>query len=355
MGARSRRAAVVGTGLIGGSIGLGLRKRGWHVTGRDLDDRRASRALELGALDVVGEDPEADITFVATPVGAIVAEVERVLRGTSGLVTDVGSVKASVVSAVSEPRFVGGHPMAGSEQVGVEGATPDLFEGSVWVLTPEDSTPDATLLAVRSTVGSLGAEVVTVSAQRHDDLTAVVSHVPHLTAATLMALAGDRAADHQVLLRLAAGGFRDMTRIASGDSAIWPDICVANSEAIVAALDQLLGELGEVRDLVARHDREGILDVLERARTERRNLPTAVAHPEQVVVVNIPIPDRPGILAEVTTLATELGINILDIEIAHSSEGEGGVAILLVEESRSVMLQTRLAERGFRASVQPLE
>src|SRR3954464_9051956 len=129
------RAQVVGTGLIGGSIGMALRARGWHVTGRDAEETRARRALELGALDAGGDDADAEITFVATPVSAVVGEARAALaRG--GLVTDVGSVKAPIVAALDHPRFVGGHPMAGSEQEGVDGADPSLFEGATWVLTP---------------------------------------------------------------------------------------------------------------------------------------------------------------------------------------------------------------------------
>src|SRR4051812_43109827 len=139
----SRRAAIIGTGLIGGSIGLALRAGGWHVTGSDTDAASEQRALELGAIDAIGLDPSATITFVAAPVRAIAAEVRRALAETSGVVTDVGSVKASVVAEVDDPRFVGGHPMAGSEQLGLEGSSADMFRGAVWVLTPVDHTdPD---------------------------------------------------------------------------------------------------------------------------------------------------------------------------------------------------------------------
>src|SRR5436305_7593427 len=124
----ARRAVVVGTGLIGGSIGLALRAQGWHVTGRDVDEARAAHAVELGALDDVGDDPDAEITFVATPVGSIASEVRVALQG-NAVVTDVGGVKGPVVAEVGDPRFVGGHPMAGSEQEGVDGADAALFEG----------------------------------------------------------------------------------------------------------------------------------------------------------------------------------------------------------------------------------
>src|SRR5436309_742011 len=289
------RAVIVGTGLIGGSIGLALRARGWHVTGRDRDRARAARAVELGALDAVGNDTGAELTFVATPVGAVVGEARAALAS-GGIVTDVGSVKTPIVAGVDHPRFVGGHPMAGSEQEGVEGADASLFEGATWVLTPTEATDPDAYARVRSVVSSLGADVVALPPERHDALVAVVSHVPHLTAATLMRLATEGAEEHAALLRLAAGGFRDMTRVAAGHPGIWPDICSENRDAIVDTLDRLITALGETRDLVAKSDREALLGALERARAARMNLPARAARPEELVELRVPVPDRPGVL-----------------------------------------------------------
>ena len=349
-----RRAAVVGTGLIGGSIGLALRERGWYVTGRDLDERRAARALELGALDAVGDDTTADITFVATPVGSIAGEARAALeRGR--VVTDVGSVKGPVVAAVGSSRFVGGHPMAGSEQEGVDGADASLFTGTVWVLTPVADTDPAAYTAVRSVVSSLGADVVEVPPETHDALVAVVSHVPHLAAATLMRVAAEQAEEHGALLRLAAGGFRDMTRVAAGHPGIWPDICVENGEAIVEVLSRFEAALAGMRAMVAAGDRPGLLGMLEGARAARVNLPGRIGRPEEFAELRVPVPDRPGVLAEITTLATDLDVNIVDLEIAHSSEGPQGVLILLVEAALAERLRGGLLARGYRPAVQALE
>ncbi len=350
-----RRASVVGTGLIGGSIGLALRRQGWHVTGLDQDERTAARALELGALDAVGSDPDAEVTFLATPVGAVAEAARAALAAGGGIVTDVGSVKGSIVDAVDDPRFIGGHPMAGSEQDGIDGADPDLFAGAVWVLTPTATTDDAGLARLRAVIGELGADVVALAPDHHDALVAVVSHVPHLTAASLMRMADDRATEHRALLRLAAGGFRDMTRIASGHPGIWPDICAENRDAIVDVLDGLLASLTEVRSIVARDDRAGLLEVLERARTARANLPSRLTGARDLCEVRVPVPDRAGVLAEVTTLAGTLDVNIADLEIAHSSEGDQGVLILLVEAGAAERLRRGLLAQGFRPSVTPLE
>ena len=182
----------------------------------------------------MGHDPDAEVTFVATPVGVVADEVRRALAAGTGLVTDVGSVKTPMLELMDDPRYVGGHPMAGSELEGVEGSRADLFEGATWVLTPVSGTDDAAFATIRSIVASLGASVVAIPPDRHDSLVATVSHVPHLTAATMMRLAAERSEEHRAVLRLAAGGFRDMTRIAAGHPGIWPDICAENREAIVA-------------------------------------------------------------------------------------------------------------------------
>jgi len=351
----TRRAAIVGTGLIGGSIGLALRRQGWHVTGDDRDPTTAARAFELGALDAIGDDPDAEITFLATPVRSIAEVARAALAHGAGIVTDVGGVKASVVEAVADPRFIGGHPMAGSEQDGIDGADADLFAGAVWVLTPTATTDDAAFAALRLVISQLGADVVALAPDHHDALVAVVSHVPHLAAASLMRLADDRAVEHQALLRLAAGGFRDMTRIASGHPGIWPDICTENRTAIVEVLDGLLASLTEVRGIVANDDRDGLLAVLEQARSARANLPSRLSGVGDLCEVRIPVPDRAGVLAEVTTLAGRLDVNIADLEIAHSSEGDRGVLILVVEARAAERLRGGLVAQGYRPAVTPLE
>jgi prephenate dehydrogenase len=349
-----RRATVVGTGLIGGSVALALRANGWRVSGVDDDPARVERALDTGVIDAAGVDPESELSFVATPVGAVPAAARRLLDATPGAVTDVGSVKDAVVAAVGHPRFVGGHPMAGSEQEGLDGATPTMFTGAVWVLTPVAGTDDEAFAVTRSVVRDLGAEVVVIPPDRHDLLVAVVSHVPHLTAATLMRLASERAEEHQALLRLAAGGFRDMTRIAAGHPGIWPDICAENRAAITEVLDRLIVGLTEVRATVAAGDRERLLELLTAARSARVNLPGRFSRPDELSELRVPVLDRKGEIATICTLATDLGVSILDIEVAHSAEGDRGVLVLLVEKALSERLRGGLMANGYRPSLRAL-
>ncbi|MCP4963100.1 MAG: prephenate dehydrogenase/arogenate dehydrogenase family protein [Actinomycetia bacterium] len=349
-----RTANIVGLGLIGGSVALALRQQGWHVNGIDTVADRQDEALERGAIDMVCLDRSADITFVAIPASSVPLVAEELLESTAGLVTDVASVKSRIVSAVDNPRFVGGHPMAGSEQEGLGGSRADMFQGAVWVLTPSAATADETVAVVASVLRSLGADVLAVDAERHDEIVAVVSHVPHLTAAALMRLADARSVDHVALLRLAAGGFRDMTRVAAGHPAIWPDICVENQEAIVAVIDALVGELNRLRSSVAESDRDAIFDSLREARAARTNLPSSAPTSDQLAEVRIPIPDRPGSAAEVFTLAGELAVNVYDFEVAHSPEGDFGVMVLVIEADQIDLFRGGLLARGFRPGVREL-
>ena len=181
--------------------------------------------------------------------------------------------------------------MAGSELDGLDGADATMFEGAVWVLTPSATSSDTAFATVAGLVSRMGAEVVALEPRRHDDLVAIVSHVPHLTAATLMRLADDRSEEHLALLRLAAGGFRDMTRIASGRPEIWLDICEQNRDAILRGLDALIGGLSDMRDVVSRSDRDALMSTLSRARRARMNLPVGAGMPEDLLEARIPIPD----------------------------------------------------------------
>jgi prephenate dehydrogenase len=353
-----RRALVIGTGLIGGSIGTGLCRRGWHVTGQDADGDRVQRALAVGAIDAVGPGLDAEIVFIATPVAAVATLARTLLaepdRPDTVVVTDTSGVKGPVVDAVRHPRFIGGHPMAGSEQSGIDGADPDLFVGATWVLTPTVETDAAGFALLSGVVTELGADVIALPAADHDRLVAVVSHVPHLVAATLMNAAADGAKVDGVLLRLAAGGFRDMTRVAAGQPSIWPDICADNADAIVTGLDRLLDDLASLREKVAGGDRSGLLDLLQRASIARRELPSSATRPEHLAELRVPVPDRSGVLAEFTGLAADLGVNIYDLDIAHSAEGPRGVLTLVVGADEADRLREAVDARGHSCTVIPL-
>jgi len=347
----TRRANVLGLGLIGGSIAAGLRAAGWHVSGIDDQGGRESEAIDRGVIDAAGVDAQAEISFVATPVSQLVAGVEQLLASTTGVVTDVGSVKGPVVDAIKDPRFVGGHPMAGSELHGLDGADADMFRNAVWVLTPTATTSDGAFAAVAAVVRELGGDMLALPAHRHDQLVAVTSHLPHLAAATLLTLARSRADDHAAVMRLAAGGFRDMTRVASGHPAIWLDICRENQSAIVEAIDAMIAGLAEMRNIVHTADSASLLTRLSDARSVRANLPGRVRELVDIVEVRIPIPDRAGAAAEVFTLAAELGVNTANFEVSHSVEGDRGVLIMVVDAASAELFRGGLLARGFKPVV----
>ena len=352
-----RRAAVVGLGLIGGSVAAALGRAGFEVVGRDASAEHVREAVARGLVSgewVAGTvDDSIEFCVVATPVDSLVGAVEVALRDAPrAVVTDVGSVKATIAAAISDPRFVPGHPMAGSELSGLEGARSDLFDDALWVLTPTADTSPTSFAAAHAVVSSLGAEVVALDPLRHDELVALVSHVPHLVAASLMNLASASAEDHVLLLRLAAGGFRDMTRIAAGDPAIWPSICVSNNDAITRGLDRLIDLLDGVRTAIDSGDTSALHAALSDASAARRALPARRASVAvELAEVVVPIPDRPGAVAAITTTASEVGVNLDNIELSHTMEGERGVAALLVPAAQVALLREALANKGFQSVV----
>jgi prephenate dehydrogenase len=346
------RAAVIGIGMIGGSLAAALRAQGWWVSGSDVDTDRVNEAKVRGIIDEI-DAPTVDVTFVASPVSLVVDLATAALeRG--GIVTDVGSVKRSIVDSIKAPRFVGGHPMAGSERSGLDGVDPDLFQGATWVLTPGDTTDTDAYLVVRDIVASLGADIVTLDAQQHDEMVATISHVPHFTATALMSLALARSDEHEAVLRLAAGGFRDMTRIAAGHPGLWADIALQNQNAIVDGLGRLASELDDLRELIAKADRGALEAFLAVAAEARKELPLRSGRPPQLAVLHIPIPDRPGSLGDVLGLFGRLRVNVEDLEIAHDPKGDRGTLQVTIDATAVVAVREALLADGFRSSMETL-
>lgn len=282
MGKRFGRVAILGLGLIGGSLGLALceRRLAEEVAGYDPLSGTAERASERGAITEIARSPaeaahEADLVVLAAPVGAMRALLAAIAPAIdpAALVTDTGSAKRAVCAAAAElvpspSRFVGGHPMAGREQSGIEAADPELFAGAVWCLTPDRTTDGAALARLQALVGALGATPRVLDASQHDMLVAGISHLPLAAARALVAtVAADPAA--REALELAAGGFRDTTRVASGSPIMARDILLANADNIAAWLERYIGELTRLRALVVASDAEGIERAFESARDVR--------------------------------------------------------------------------------------
>jgi prephenate dehydrogenase len=239
--------------------------------------------------------------------------------------------------------------MAGSAgEEGIEGADADLFAGAAWVLTPTASTDPAAFTTVRDLVALTGAAVMAIDPDLHDELVATVSHLPHLAASAIMHVAADAQPNHETLMRLAAGGFRALTRLSGRSAGIWPDICVENRAAIVDILDRYMKELERVRDLVAAAERAPLLDFFEVARAEVSNLPARSVDAGPLVELSMPVPDRPGVLAEVTTLAGRRAVNIVDLDISHGPTG--GVLAMVVPATGADVIVAGLEELGYRTT-----
>jgi prephenate dehydrogenase len=279
------RVAVLGVGLIGGSIGLAARRRvGAHIVGYDPDGDALSRAVELGAIHEPADDlatavATADYAFIATPVGSAVEVARAALAavGADCVVSDVGSTKRHIARDLPDPRFVPGHPLAGAETAGVEGAREDLFDDALWYLTPAGADIAPALARMEGLIGQIGATPVVLTPDAHDRLMASVSHLPHVLANVLVAQAL-RAAPAS-----AGGGagtialgtnpsFRDATRVAGANTAVWTDIYMSNSDLLAEALDEAIRELSGVRDALDAEDAEALAAWNEQARAGRERL-----------------------------------------------------------------------------------
>jgi prephenate dehydrogenase len=333
--------AILGTGLIGGSVALGLRGLHPHVdiVGFDSAPGVAERGLARGALTAAARSLEdavagAEVVVIATPAGAI-PEICSAISGhlrTGAVVTDVASAKTTVVEAaegILGGAFVGGHPMAGSERHGIEAAHPDLFDDAWWILTPTGGTSTAAYSRIAALASGLGAKPVALDPAAHDALVARLSHIPQLTASALVDVAVS-AGDREALLGLAAGGFRDVTRIAASDPKMWVSILRSNRAAVMEALEGFEKRLDSLAEMIGdqRWDElEAWLGAARRARIEMFVRPDLSGEP---VLLTMPVLDRPGVLAEVTTAAGRIGANIEDLRIVHSTEGGRGRLELVI-------------------------
>lgn len=338
----ARRVAIVGVGLIGGSLGLRWRAQGAveHVVGFGRNRANLDRALELGAIDEASSDlaaavVSAEVVVLCAPISTCIALAPDVVRVAAPecLITDVGSTKAEIAAAAATaiarrspaPVFIGGHPMAGAERAGVEAADPYLFENAVWVLCPPPQCPPPALGRLTALVEATGAHAVVLDAARHDRHVAAISHLPQLVAVALAETAGDGEAADVGLLALAGGGFRDTTRIASSPAEMWLDVLATNRGPILANIDTMQRRLAELRAAVQSGDAGGVRRHFEAAHRVRGRVPVRQkgllpAYHDLVLFV----PDRPGVIGTLCGALGDRGINVQDIEILRLREGEGG-------------------------------
>jgi prephenate dehydrogenase len=330
---------VLGVGLIGGSIGLAARRRaGARVCGYDPDERVLARALELGAIDSAESElaaavSTADVVFVAAPVGALAETVALTLAAAGGdcVISDVGSTKRLLAGAGGDRRFIGGHPLAGAETAGVEHAREDLFEGAVWYLTPGANSAGVLYERLHRLLTALGARPVAIDAETHDRVLAVVSHLPHVLANLLAAQAASAlGGSTQRRVPPVGPSFRDATRVAGANSAIWTDIYIANGDSLIAAIDALAAGLSDVREALMRGDAEALTAWNESARADRDELLGAGMTGGPVSELRASVPNRPGVIAEIALALGRAGVNIRDMALAPSEDNRQGVVALWI-------------------------
>ncbi len=332
-------AAISGTGLIGASIGLGLSRSGWEVTGWDPDRIVLDQARSIGAIQSTAASfaelvtAGTDVLVLAGPPRAVIEQVADL--ETDALVIDVAGVKSAVVEAARPGRFVGTHPMAGREVGGPQGASPALFRGATWVVVTDDAGA-ADLELTEEILDLLGARAVRMTAAEHDAAVAMISHLPQVLAAAL----SNEAADRTKALDLAAGSFRDLTRVAASEPSLWVELLANNHVEVVAAIEDFRDRLAAVVSSLLDGDESAIRDFLARGQTVRRSL----APP--VVAVRVALADKPGELARVGRAFGSSSIDVRDLQLRHAPHGGGGVLTVSVRPGEAETLRTALEDEG---------
>jgi prephenate dehydrogenase len=358
-----QKAALIGTGLIGGSIGIALREK--HLVkviyGYDSDPESGAAAVEKGAIDFVADSTldavrDADLVILAVPVMSTLQLLKEIIPavGSGAVITDVGSTKGSIMAAVEQMlppnvHFIGGHPMAGSEESGITGADPALLENAIYVLTPGLSTPPEAIDRLTEMFEKAGAQPLMLDPLAHDRAVASISHLPHIVAAALVQSVVGAASEHELVHTLAAGGFRDSTRIALGNPDVWRDICISNRWALLAALKRFKVKLDTMEKALAEPKPDSIKEYLQQARDYRKTIPYRgrgiLPDLHEVIVL---VRDTPGVIGRLAGLLGEAGINIDAIEIMHVRELSGGsIRLGFRDKKQQQQAESLLREKGF--------
>ena len=345
------RVALLGVGLIGGSIGLAARERlGAHVVGWNRSPAALETALEMGAIDEAVSSldglGDADIAVAGVSVDALPGAVRSLCERLPGaVVTDVGSTKQALVDAVGREHFIGGHPLAGAETTGVAHARADLFQDATWYLTPTARTPGDLYERLARFVAGLGAVPTAIGPAEHDRLMAAVSHLPHVVANLLVAQAA--AALGGETLPATGPSFRDATRVAGANPALWEQIYRANAAALGEQIDDLVRRLGEVRELL----REGDLGAWqEQAARQRAALLEVGLIGGAVREVRASVPNKPGTVAQIALALGRAGINITDMSLAPEAGSRTGVVALWVRAADAERAAELVAGLGYPAA-----
>lgn len=357
------RIAILGVGLIGGSIGLGARRRlNADVVGFDPDSTTLKRALELEALDqaagsVAQACEGAELIFCAAPVSALTDLAREALEacGEASVVTDVGSTKREIVAALGEnEHFIGGHPLAGAETSGVENARPELFEGARWYLTPTAYSGGLLYDRLQRALAELGARPQAIDAEAHDRLMATVSHLPHVIANVLVNQAASELAAGSERIPEAGPSLRDTTRVAGANPEIWGDIFASNRESVAAAIDAAIERLREASALILDGDRDVVAGWHRKAAEDRRSLLEAELAGGALHQLRVGVPNRPGTVAELALALGRAGVNIEDMALYPAADmRSGAISLWVAGEEQAERAVELVRELGYTVSVEP--
>ncbi len=335
--------AILGVGLMGGSMGLAARERLGvkRVYGFSRNGRTLRQAMELGAITDQASSVEeaagaADLCFVATPVRTVLAIARQALAasGPGCIITDMGSTKSSLMAALAseeERRFIGGHPVCGSETAGVANAREDLFDKATYFLTSGRGVDPSNYERLHGFITGIGARPTAIDPDAHDRIMALVSHLPHVLANAAMNQAGSVNLDGREALLSAGPSFRDLTRVAGSNSGVWTDIFIENRRWLAEVLREHARGIGCFADALEQGDESFVAEAIATAAANRdRMLEAEHLEPSDLYVVKVPVPDRPGVLSSVTVALGNAGINIDDLAFHRISVEQGGVLSLVV-------------------------
>lgn len=346
---------IVGLGLIGGSIAKCIRRilPETYIIGYDVEPQTLTQAKADGTLSAAAaslkELCNCDYIFLCAPVHYNI-EYLPVLKDSiseSCILTDAGSVKSDICKAIRENglqnQFIGGHPMVGSERSGYEAATDRLIENAYYFLTPQSEVPEQKISEFRTFLEDLGAIPMVVSPEKHDEITAYISHIPHVIAATLVNLAARQEDPQGMLKQLAAGGFKDITRIASSNPVVWEHILLSNPEQVTKGLRTFIQMLEQMIRSIETDSAKDIYSFFDIARAYRNSVPD---HPTGVIHMNyevyVDIPDEPNALASAVSLLGTAGINLKNVGITHNREDNEGVLRLNFYDNESAFQASEL-------------
>ena len=360
------KIGLIGFGLIGGSLARIWSAKhpedtflayNYHLShNQDLEDALAVGVLHLVSTDLEGDVADCDMIFLCSPVLRNIEYLTRLkdIAKPSCILTDVGSVKGNIHQAVRQlgltDRFIGGHPMAGSEKTGYHSSTTTLFEHAYYILTPTEETRPEALALLEERVGETMAIPLVLEPGRHDDITAAISHVPHIIASALVNAVRLADAGSGEMTALAAGGFRDITRIASSSPVMWQNICLTNPDSIISFLDCFMKELGQVKEMLLQTKEEALLQFFADGKEFRDSLPlktSSLLLPSYEVLLCIP--DKPGSIAVIASLMAASAVSIKNIGIAHNREYTDGVLRVEFYDKPSLEEAIRiLKERNYK-------